>query len=93
MSEPTIAAGTQAGDERLAALADDFLRRHRAGERPAVDEYARRHPLLAGQIRDVFPAMLAMEQPPPPAFAWLERSCGDSGSFMAAAPSGLPAGT
>ena len=40
MSEPTPDVETQPGDDLLAELADDFLRRHRAGERPSVDEYA-----------------------------------------------------
>lgn len=47
----------------LAGLADDFLRRHRAGERPTDEEYAAAHPALADRIRDLFSAMLAMEQP------------------------------
>ena len=51
------------GDELLAELADDFLRRYRAGEHPSVDEYAAKHPELADRIREVFPAMMAMEQP------------------------------
>jgi WD40 repeat protein/serine/threonine protein kinase len=68
MSEPgpageTRAAQTQAGDDLLAELADDFLRRHRAGERPGMDQYCAKHPDLTGRIRELFPAMLAMEQP------------------------------
>ena len=68
MSEPTSPLGTQdgdlqSGDELLAELADEFLRRHRGGDRPSVDEYAGRHPDLAERIRDLFPAALAMEQP------------------------------
>jgi serine/threonine protein kinase/tetratricopeptide (TPR) repeat protein len=60
--QDTAAAGdTRQG--RLADLSDEFLRRHRAGERPTVDEYARKHPELADEIRDLFPAMLAMEEP------------------------------
>jgi hypothetical protein len=63
MSEPTPATGTRGRDDDvLAELADDFLRRHRAGESPSVDEYAQKHPELAARIRDLFPAMLAMEQ-------------------------------
>jgi serine/threonine protein kinase len=50
-------------DELLAELADDFARRYRLGERPSIDEYAKKHPQLATEIRDVFPAMVAMEQP------------------------------
>jgi serine/threonine protein kinase len=42
-------------------LADDFLRRHREGECPAIAEYAQRHPDLAEQIRELFPALLLLE--------------------------------
>ena len=51
------------GDDRnpIEALADDFLRRQRAGERPTLDEYCRRHPELADEIRDVFPVLIRME--------------------------------
>ena len=48
--------------DRLADLADEFARRYRRGERPSVEEYARQHPALAAQIRELFPAMLVMEQ-------------------------------
>nr|MBA3482113.1 serine/threonine protein kinase [Pirellulales bacterium] len=63
MSEPTPELATQAGDDLLAELADDFLRRHRAGEHPSVKEYAAKHPELAVRIGDLFPAVIAMEQP------------------------------
>jgi serine/threonine protein kinase/tetratricopeptide (TPR) repeat protein len=62
MSDPTGAGDTRAGDESLAQLADEFLRCHRAGEKPSVDEYAAKHPDLADRIRDLFPAMIAMER-------------------------------
>ena len=63
MTEPTRAADTHANEDLLAALTDEFLRRHRACENPSVDEYAKRHPRLADEIRDLFPAMIAMEHP------------------------------
>jgi len=63
MSEPAPPSDTQGGDELLAQLADEFLRRHRAAEHPSVDEYATRHPELGDRIRDLFPAMIAMERP------------------------------
>jgi len=66
MSEPTPAdetGRTEAGDDLLAELSEEFLRRYRAGERPSVDDYAARHPELAGRIRNLFPAILAMERP------------------------------
>ena len=65
MSEPkpTPAPESQAGDDLLAELTENFLRRYRAGDRPSVDEYAAKHPQLADRIRDLFPAAVAMEQP------------------------------
>lgn len=49
-------------DEVLAELADDFINRHRRGEGPSMEQYAENHPALANQIRDLFPALLVMEQ-------------------------------
>jgi WD40 repeat protein len=63
MNEPVRALQTEASDELIAELADDFLHRYRAGERPSVDEYAARQPELANRIRDLLSAAMAMEQP------------------------------
>jgi eukaryotic-like serine/threonine-protein kinase len=51
------------GSERdpLDRLADEFVRRYRGGQRPSLTEYARRHPDLADEIRDLFPALVMME--------------------------------
>jgi serine/threonine protein kinase len=43
------------------ALAEDFLRRRRAGEAVDIDDYAARHPDLAEAIRACFPALLFVE--------------------------------
>jgi serine/threonine protein kinase/tetratricopeptide (TPR) repeat protein len=43
-------------------LAEDFLDRYRRGERPALSEYAARLPEHADEIRELFPALLLMEQ-------------------------------
>ena len=43
------------------ALAEEFLARFRRGERPAVSEYTDQYPKLADQIRDLFPALVMME--------------------------------
>ena len=53
----------------LAALAEEFLARYRRGEFPALAEYTGRHPELAAQIRELFPALVMMEdvRPAPPA--------------------------
>ena len=42
-------------------LAEDFLDRKRRGERPTLQDYLDRHPELADEIRDLFPALLMME--------------------------------
>jgi WD40 repeat protein/serine/threonine protein kinase/tetratricopeptide (TPR) repeat protein len=47
--------------EVVLALAEEFLGRYRQGERPSLKEYAERHPELAAEIRQVFPAMALME--------------------------------
>jgi serine/threonine protein kinase len=42
-------------------LAEEFLDRYRQGQRPSLREYEDRHPELAGEIREVFPAMAMLE--------------------------------
>src|SRR5260370_19310604 len=46
----------------LNELGEEFAARYRRGERPALQEYIDRHPQLADDIREFFPAMAAMEQ-------------------------------
>src|SRR5262249_43751665 len=46
----------------VAALAGEFAERYRRGERPSLSEYTARHPELAEQIRDLFPALVVMEE-------------------------------
>jgi eukaryotic-like serine/threonine-protein kinase len=46
----------------LTRLADEFAARYRAGERPPLQEYIDRHPGLADDIRELFPAMVEIEQ-------------------------------
>ena len=43
-------------------LGEEFLQRHRRGEHPSVTEYVEANPSCAAEIRQLFPAMLAMEQ-------------------------------
>jgi serine/threonine protein kinase/tetratricopeptide (TPR) repeat protein len=43
-------------------LAEEFLGRYRQGQRPSLKEYIDRHPGLADEIREVFPAMAMMER-------------------------------
>ncbi len=46
----------------LDQLAEEFAERFRRGERPALKEYTDRYPDLADEIRDLFPAMVRVEQ-------------------------------
>jgi hypothetical protein len=43
-------------------LVEDFMTRHRRGERPALAEYTERYPELADRIRAVFPMLVVMEE-------------------------------
>src|SRR5262245_14471278 len=49
------------GSGLVLELAEEFLERYRKGERPSLKEYTDRHPALADEIREVFPAMAMME--------------------------------
>src|SRR5215831_4150185 len=46
----------------LTRLADEIAARYRAGERPSLQEYLDRYPELADDIRELFPAMVEIEQ-------------------------------
>jgi serine/threonine protein kinase/Flp pilus assembly protein TadD len=47
----------------MGALVDDFLDRLGRGERPDVEDYARRYPPLAGVLRQMLPALQAVHCP------------------------------
>jgi eukaryotic-like serine/threonine-protein kinase len=61
-AEPGSGATADGADDLLAALADDFAARVRRGERVTAQDYATRHPCLAGRIANVFPAIAAIEE-------------------------------
>jgi serine/threonine protein kinase/WD40 repeat protein/tetratricopeptide (TPR) repeat protein len=46
----------------VAVLAGEFAERYRRGERPSLSEYTSRYPELADQIRELFPALVVMEE-------------------------------
>jgi serine/threonine protein kinase len=46
----------------LDRLAEEFAERFRRGERPSLEEYVTRYPQLAEEIRNLFPAMVEVEQ-------------------------------
>ena len=43
-------------------VAEEFLARYRAGERPSINDLATLHPELAEQIRELLPALVMIEQ-------------------------------
>src|SRR5262249_16881643 len=47
--------------DTIEQLAEEFAARFRRGERPAISEYCERCPELADVIRDIFPALVVME--------------------------------
>jgi eukaryotic-like serine/threonine-protein kinase len=50
------------GRDPLGPILDSFLRRLREGERPSLTEYIGRYPALADEIRELFPALVELEQ-------------------------------
>jgi hypothetical protein len=69
-------------DDLLDRLVEEFAARLRRGERPALKEYAARYPDLADEIRELFPAMVEVEQAKEICHYWDE----DEAERAAAAP-------
>jgi WD40 repeat protein/serine/threonine protein kinase len=57
-----MSASSPDNDELLDRLAEEFADRYRRGERPALKEYTEKFPELANEIRELFPALVEMEQ-------------------------------
>jgi WD40 repeat protein/serine/threonine protein kinase len=74
MSIPTSSADYGKFDE----LAEEFAARFRRGERPSLQEYIDRCPELADEIREMFPALVEVEQADEDqeARTGLARACG-----------------
>src|SRR5260370_760512 len=62
MRVPAMADDSSERFVLLNQLADEFNARYRRGERPSLQEYIDRHPRLADDIREYFPALVEMEQ-------------------------------
>jgi serine/threonine protein kinase len=56
-----MADSDSSGVNPLDVLAEEFVARHRRGEKPSVSEYAARYPDLADDVRDLFPGLVLME--------------------------------
>ncbi len=59
----SVADPPPSSEERdpVEVLAEEFVSRHRSGERPPLAEYTERHPALADRIRRLFPTLLLLE--------------------------------
>ncbi|HZT83426.1 MAG TPA: protein kinase [Gemmataceae bacterium] len=53
---------SSSGRHPVELLAEEFAQRYRHGERPTLREYAERYPEYAEDIRELFPALLAVER-------------------------------
>lgn len=56
---------SQSDRDPVEVLADEFLQRRRRGESPKIAEYVERYPEHAREIRDLFPALVALEHAGP----------------------------
>src|SRR5262245_58246147 len=65
-------------------LAEEFLTRFRRGEHPALQEYTAKYPEYAAQIRDLFPALIVLEQAAPPSDSERVCPCTASPAFSSA---------
>src|SRR5262249_36957274 len=78
--ETPMPSSNSSRDAVLGQLADEFVARHRNGERPPLSEYTARHPELADDIKELFPALAHLER--------LKPAAGDlPGAFDSAATS------
>ncbi|MGP0062893.1 MAG: protein kinase domain-containing protein, partial [Isosphaeraceae bacterium] len=55
-------SAASSGFDPIDDLVESFLERYRQGDRPSLTEYTDRHPELADRIRDLFPALLVIEE-------------------------------
>ena len=82
---------SETGPDLLNDLANEFAERYRRGEPPGLSEYTEKHPELAAEIRDLFPAMAVMEElgsvaaapEPPPRIAVRAVPCRGSSAITA----------
>jgi serine/threonine protein kinase len=70
-------------------LAEEFAERLRQGERPTLAEYVERYPQFADDIRDLFPALVAMEQLKPASDDLTASHAGESSFLRPAHPERL----
>src|SRR5262249_1705845 len=59
---PAAMTGPVSDLDAVGKVAEAFLARYRRGERPSLTEYTEKYPELAEQIRELFPALVVMEE-------------------------------
>ena len=52
----------QTNRDPLDCLAEEFVQKHRQGQEPEIEDFVERYPAHATRIRDLFPALLVMEE-------------------------------
>ncbi len=62
-----MSSSSSADRNPVEQLAEEFIERHRRGERPSLTEYTPKYPDWAAEIRELFPALMVMEQLKPAA--------------------------
>jgi serine/threonine protein kinase/WD40 repeat protein len=67
MMPPDASAASASTRDPVEELAEAFLERYRRGERPSLTEFTSRAPEHAAEIRELFPALVLMEQAQPAA--------------------------
>ena len=61
MADAVSEASSSCERDPIEQLADSFIVRFRGGERPSIEEYARKYPELADEIRELLPALVELE--------------------------------
>ncbi len=61
MADEMPASSSSFERDPIERLADSFIARFRAGERPSIEEYVRKYPDLAEEIRELLPALVELE--------------------------------
>ena len=61
MADGASASPSSSDRDPIERLADSFIARFRAGERPSIDEYALKYPDLAAEVRELLPALVELE--------------------------------
>ncbi len=80
MSEVSV-QGDRALEELVGQVADEFLRRQAAGERPRVEDYTARHPEAADVLRKILASLQLFDASEPGALATGDDLAGTLGDF------------